>query len=332
MTDIQMSFAMGPNPRNHAIFDRTVKPSGIDLNLHKVPVSELFWRQLRFQEFDVSEMSISSFLMIMANGDKNWIGLPIFTTRHFFHTLAFARKDSGINSPADYTGKRIGVPEFQQTGALWARGAMIHEFGCKQEDVEWWMERTPDHSHAGAVGFKPPQGTTLKQIPKEKSIGSMLLSGELDATSLYFGNEVNMVDRTSVDLREHPDIKPLFADTLAECARYYKKTGIYPINHAMIIRRSLVEKYPWAPMSIYQAMAEANEVANKERLEHMQYYINTGRVPREYAAAIAEPIVQHGLKANRKTLETCAQYSYEQGLTPRSMTLEELFAPSTLGE
>ena len=332
MTDIQMSFAMGPNPRNRAIFDRAVKPSGIDLILHKVPVSELFWRQLKFQEFDISEMSISSFLMIMANGDKNWIGLPVFTTRHFFHTLAFARKDSGINSPADYKGKRVGVPEFQQTGALWARGAMIHEFGCKQQDVEWWMERTPDHSHAGAVGFKPPQGTTLKQIPKEKSIGSMLLSGELDATSLYFGNEVNMVDRTSVDLRRHPDIKPVFADTLAECARYYKKTGIYPINHAMIIRRSLVEKYPWASMSIYQAMVEANDIANEERIDHMHYYIETGLVPREYAAAIEQPIVQHGLKANRKTLETCARYSHEQGLTSRVMPLEEIFAPSTLGE
>ena len=106
MTDIQMSFAMGPNPRNRAIFDRAVKPSGIDFTLHKVPVSELFWRQLRFQEFDVSEMSISSFLMIMANGDKNWIGLPIFTTRHFFHTLAFARKDFGHQQPRRLQGQK----------------------------------------------------------------------------------------------------------------------------------------------------------------------------------------------------------------------------------
>jgi 4,5-dihydroxyphthalate decarboxylase len=160
----------------------------------------------------------------------------------------------------------------------------------------------------------------------------MLIAGELDATSLYFGNTVNMIDRTSIDLRRHPDIKPVFPDTMAECARYYQKTGIYPINHAMIIRRSLVEKYPWAPMSIYHAMVAANEAANKERIEHMQYYIETGLVPREYARSIANPIVRHGLKANRKTLETCAQYSHEQGLTPRLMTLEELFAPSTLNE
>ncbi len=332
MTDVQMSFAMDPNPRNRAIFDGKVKPSGIDFITHKVRASELFWRQLRFQEFDVSEMSISSFLMIMAAGDTHWIGLPIFTTRHFFHTMAFARKDSGINSPGDYKGKRVGVPEFQQTGALWARGAMTHEFGCKQEDVEWHMERTPEHSHAGAVGFKAPKGTTIKQIPQEKSIGSMLVSGELDATSLYFGNEVNIIDRTSIDLRKHPDIKPLFPDTMAECARYYKKTGIIPINHAMIIRRSLVEKYPWAPMAIYHAMVEANEIADKERIDHMKYHLETGLVPHEYAQVVAGPVVRHGLKANRKTLETCAQYSYEQGLTPKLMKLEDIFAPSTLNE
>jgi 4,5-dihydroxyphthalate decarboxylase len=160
----------------------------------------------------------------------------------------------------------------------------------------------------------------------------MLVSGELDATSLYFGNEVNIIDRTSIDLRKHPDIKPVFPDAMAERARYYKKTGIYPINHAMIIRRSLVEKYPWAPMSIYHAMVEANETANRERIEHVQYYIETGLVPLEYASIIAEPIVRHGLKANRRTLETCAQYSHEQGLTPRLMKLEDLFAPSTLNE
>ena len=332
MSDVQMSFAMSMNPRNRAIFEQRVKPQGIDFICHDVRASELFWRQLRFQEFDVSEMSISSFLMIMAKGDTNWIGLPIFTTRHFFHAMAYARKDAGINSPADYKGKRVGVPEFQQTGALWARGAMTHEFGCKQEDVEWWMERTPEHSHAGAVGFKPPKGTTLKQIPPEKSIGSMLVSGELHATSLYFDNIANIIDRNTVDLRTHPDIKPVFADPVAECVRYFEKTGIFPINHAMVLRRSLAEKYPWSAMSIYEAMVEANEIADRERIGHMQYHLETGLVPTELRKVVEAPVVRHGLKANRHTLETACRYSHEQGLTPRLMKLEEVFAPSTLDE
>ena len=332
MTDVQMSFAMSANPRNRAIFDGTVKPQGIDFITHDIRASELFWRQLRFAEFDVSEMSISSFLMVMAAGDKTWIGLPIFTTRHFFHTMCYARKDAGINSPGDFKGKRVAVPEFQQTGALWARGAMTHEFGCKQEEVEWWMERTPDHSHAGAVGFKAPKGTVIKQIPPEKSIGSMLLSGELHATSLYFDNIANIIDRNTVDLRNHPDIKPIFPDIPAECARYFQKTGIFPINHAMVIRRSLAEKYPWAPMAIYHAMMEANEIANKERIAQMQYHLEAGTVPASYRKAIEAPIVRHGLKANRHALETAAQYSFEQGLTPRVMKLDEVFAPSTLDE
>ncbi len=332
MSDVQMSFAMSMNPRNRAIFDGRVKPQGIDFICHDIRASELFWRQLRFAEFDVSEMSISSFLMVMAKGDTNWIGLPIFTTRHFFHAMAYARKDAGINSPADYKGKRVGVPEFQQTGALWARGAMTHEFGCKQEDVEWWMERTPEHSHAGAVGFKPPKGTTLKQIPLEKSIGSMLVSGELHATSLYFDNIANIIDRNTVDLTKHPDIKPVFADPVAECVRYFKKTGIFPINHAMVLRRSLHEKYPWAAMSIYHAMVEANEIADRERIGHMQYHLETGLVPTELRKVVEAPVVRHGLKANRHTLETACQYSFEQGLTPRLMKLDEVFAPSTLDE
>jgi len=330
--DVQMSFAMSANPRNKAIFDGRVKPQGIDFVCHDIRASELFWRQLKFAEFDVSEMSISSLLMVMSSGDKTWLGLPIFTTRHFFHTMCYARKDSGIDSPGDFKGKRVGVPEFQQTGALWARGAMTHEFGCKQEEVEWWMERTPEHSHAGAVGFKAPKGTTLKQIPPEKSIGTMLLSGELHATSLYFDNIANMIDRNTVDLTNHPDLKPIFPDIAAERARYFAKTGIFPINHAMVIRRSLAEKYPWAAMSIYHAMVEANELANKERMAQMQYHLEAGVVPDSYRKAIQTPIVEHGLKANRMVLETACQYSHEQGLTPRLMKLDEIFAPSTMNE
>ena len=332
MANLQLSLAITNNPRTWPIIDGRAKADGIDFTTSVVDPSEMFWRQLHYAEFDVSEMSMSSLMMITAQGDKRFYALPVFTTRYFFHTKILARKDAKIDSPADLKGKRVGVPEYQQTAALWIRGALENEFGVSPRDITHFMERPPSRSHAGAVGFKAPSGVAINQIPPEKSIGSMLIAGELDATSLYFGNEVNIIDRTSIDLRKHPDIKPVFPDTMAECARYYKKTGIFPINHAMIIRRSLVEKYPWAPMSIYHAMVEANEAANKQRIEHMQYYIETGLVPRENAGIIAEPIVRHGLKANRKTLEICARYSHEQGLTSRLMTLEELFAPSTLNE
>ena len=332
MTKVEMSFAMSPYPRSRPVLNGRVTADGIDFICHTLTTTELFWRQLRFKEFDVSEMSLSSFLMITAAGDDNWVGLPVFPQRRFFHVMGYARKDLGIHSPADYKGRRIGVPEFQMTGALWARGAMKHEFGCNQEDVEWWMEYSPEHSHGGAVGFKPPPGTTVKQIPHEKNIGSMLVSGELEATSLYFGTPPNMIDRTTIDITRHPDIRPVFADPAAEGIRYYKDTGIFPINHMLVLRRSLHEKYPWAALNIYKAMVQASEIADRERIEHMQHHLMVGVVSPALRAQIAAPVIHYGLKANRRTLEQACAYSYEQGLTPMQMPLERLFAPSILDE
>ncbi|HVA13090.1 MAG TPA: hypothetical protein VNF99_07565 [Stellaceae bacterium] len=332
MTKIQMSFAMSPYPRSRPVLDGRVMADGIDFICHSLTTTELFWRQLRFQEFDVSEMSLSSFVMIMAAGNQDWIGLPVFPQRRFFHVMGYARKDSGIRSPADYKGRRIGVLEFQMTGALWVRGAMKHEFGCNQEDVDWWMEFTPEHSHGGATGFTPPKGTIINQIPHDKNIGSMLVSGELDATCLYFGTPPNMIDRTTIDITRHPDIVPVFSDPGAESIRYFQKTGIFPINHMMVLRRSLHEKYPWAALSIYKAMSQAAAIADRERVEHMQHHLMIGAVPPSYRAAIGAPVIHYGIKANRRTLEQACDYSYEQGLTPRRMAVDSLFAATTLSE
>jgi 4,5-dihydroxyphthalate decarboxylase len=330
--NIQLSFAMSPNPRNAAIFDGRVRPDGIDLVCNKVGPSELFWRQLRFAEFDISEMSISSLLIALANGDDRWIGLPIFTTRRFFHASALAHKDSGIKTPSDFKGRRVGVPEFQQTAALWARGALKHEFGVDQSEVEWFMERLPEHSHGGATGFQAPPGTVVNQIPPDKSIGSMILSGELDATVIWFDGGATLIDRTDIELRLHPDIRPAFPDVAAEGVRYYQKTGIYPINHAMMIRRSVAEEHPWAVTNIFKAMVEANAIANRERMDHVHYYLETGLLPQSAKDALETNLVEHGIKANRTTLETAAQYSHEQGLTSRLLPLDEIFAASTMDE
>ena len=208
--------------------------------------SELFWRQLRFAEFDVAEMSMSSLMMAKSKGDERFVGIPVFTTRLFFHTTTLVRRDANIDSPADLKGKRVGVPEYQQTAALWARGVMQHEFGVAPKEMEFWMERPPSRSHGGATGFVPPPGVTVRQIPPEKNIGAMMLSGELDAV-MYYLVDPNLIDRSTADLRNHPDIKPLFPDPRAEGVRYYQKTGLYPINHGMVIKRELAETASLGP-------------------------------------------------------------------------------------
>jgi 4,5-dihydroxyphthalate decarboxylase len=328
---IQLSLACASNPRSWPILDGTVKPDGIDLVPTVLHPSEMFWRQIRFAEFDVSEMSFSSLMMANAGGDERWVGLPIFTTRRFFHTGILVRRGAGIEKPADLKGKRVGVPEYQQTAALWARGVLQHEFGVAPTEMEFFMERVPSHSHAAGVGFKAPPGVTINQIPIEKSIGGMMLSGELDAVLHYLSHR-NLVDRSRADLDGHPDIKTLFPDVVAEGARYYKKTGLYPINHGMVVKREIAEKHPWVALNLLKAFEEANALANAQRMEHVDYHVAAGQVPAETVKALRAPVLHHGIKANRNILETAAQYSLEQGLTPRLMKLDEVFAKSTMDQ
>jgi 4,5-dihydroxyphthalate decarboxylase len=323
---LQLSIGMAANPRSAPLFDGRVQADGIELLASEVFPSELFWRQLKFGDFDLAEMSMSTLMMAVAAGDERWLGIPVFTTRKLFHTEILVRRAAGIEKPADLKGKRVGVPEYQQTAALWTRGALEHEFGVHARDMEWWMERVPSHSHRGAVGFTPPPGVSIRQVPAEKSLGTMMLSGEIDATVHYIAN-ANLVDRSRVDLWNHPDIRPLFADPVAEGIRYYRKTGLLPINHGMVVKRSLAERHPWIVLNVLKAFERAGDIAERERLEHAQYHIATGLVA---ADALRTPLVRHGVKANRLVLETAAQYSQEQGLTPRRVRLDELFAPSAM--
>jgi 4,5-dihydroxyphthalate decarboxylase len=328
---LQLSIGFASNPRTWPIIDGSVAPDGIDLVPSIVHPSELFWRQLRFGDFDVSEMSMSSLMMIRARGDDRWVGIPVFTTRRFFHTSILVRRDSGISQPAELKGRRVGVPEYQQTAALWTRGVLEHEFGVSPRDMEFWMERLPAHSHAGAVAFKAPPGVTIHQIPEHQSIGSLMLSGGLDAV-IHYIRQSNLVDRSTQDLWNHPDIKPLFPDQVAEGGRYYRKTAIYPINHGMIVRREIAEKHSWTVLNILKAFERANALAERERMEHVEYHCEAALLPDTAVAALRQPLVHHGVKHNRKTLETAAAYSLEQGLTPRLMKLEELFAASVMDE
>ena len=327
--NLQLSIAMASNPRTWALFDGRVRPDGIDLIPTRLHPSEMFWRQLRFADFDVSEMSFSSLIMARSRGDERWVGIPVFTTRKFYHAAILVRRGAAIASPADLKGKRVGVPEYQQTAALWARGVLQQEFGVEPRHMEFWMERGASHSHAGAVGFTAPPGVTIHTVPPEKNLGGMMLAGEIDAL-LHYIVDANLVDRSTADLWNHPEVRPLFPDPLAEGIRYYRKTGIFPINHGMVIKREVAVKHPWAVLNILKAFDRANDIANRERVEHAEYHLATGAIPGEAAAGLRVPVVRHGIKANRATLETAARYSHEQGLTPRVVGLEEVFAKSAM--
>jgi 4,5-dihydroxyphthalate decarboxylase len=170
----------------------------------------------------------------------------------------------------------------------------------------------------------------LSYIPKTTNMGEMLLQGKLDGALRYLAGTDNLVDRSTADLYRHPDFKTLFPDPHAEGVRFYQKTGMYPINHGMIIKREIAEKHPWVVLNIFKAFEKANEIAEKARKEAVEYHFETGLLPSEARDALATPLIRHGVQANRKVLETTAQYSFEQGLTPRLMKLEELFAPSVM--
>ncbi len=323
--NLQLSIGITDNPRTWPIIDGTVKPDGIDLMPTVLHPSELFWRQLHFAEFAVAEMSCSSFMIALGRGDARFVGLPVFTTRRFFHTGILVARKAGIDKPADLKGKRVGVPEYQQTAALWARGVLQHEFGVTPADIEFWMERTPEKSHGGATGFTPPPGVVVKQIPADKSIGSMMLAGELDAALHYLSGR-NLVDRSRADLASHPDFKYLFPDPVAEGIRYYRKTGLFPINHQAVVRRDIFDKEPWVVLNLLKAFNRANHIANAQRLEHVDYHLATGLL----SGDAKTPLLHHGVKANRKVIETIAQYSLEQGLTRRLIKIDELYAPNAL--
>jgi 4,5-dihydroxyphthalate decarboxylase len=326
---LELSIALSDNPNTRPLINGAVQAGAVTLIPSVVHPSEMFWRQLRFGEFDVSEMSMSSLLIATARGLTPWVALPVFTTREFFHTRILVRSDTGIAAPADLRGKRVGVPEYQQTAAIWGRGVLQHEFGVHAREIEWFMERGADKSHGGATGFAPPPGVRVTPIPPTTDIGEMLVRGELDATLLYLTNP-NLVDRSRIDLSADPRVRPLFADRVAEGRRYFAKTGLYPINHTVVVRRAIIDRHPWIALNLYAAFDAARERLANWTYDYLEPYFRTGALRDELWQTLDRDPMAYGIKAARPVLETIAQYVHEQGLTDRRVELDEIFAASTM--
>lgn len=334
MPKLRLGLISAFNERVEPLMDGTVQPEGLELIPTYSHPAETFWRQLHFGEFEIAELSFSSYLIARSRG-QDMIALPVFPSRRLFQTEIGVHVDAGVENPSQLAGKRLGVAEYQQTAALWTRGILEHDFGVSQYDVHWYMERAEELSHGGATGFKPPPGISFQRIPPDKSLLSMLGAHELDAAAVRgpWALMTNVIDRSNRIpgvAGGSDNIKPLFPDRMVEGARFFQKYGFVPVNHAYVIRGDIYQKYPWVAFNLYKAFVKAKQVAQEKLLERIPTALFFGP---EYLAMTrdvfgADPF-PYGIEANRPMLEIMIQFSKEQGLIEERMDVEELFAEST---
>lgn len=334
MAKLTLSFISAYNERVQPLMDGTIQPEGIEIVPTYSHPSETFWRQLKFQEFDVAEMSMSSYLIARACG-FDMVAIPAFPSRRLFQTELSYHVDSGIKTASDLAGKRVGVGEYQQTAALWTRGILEHDFGVSQFKIHWYMERTEELSHGGATGFTPPKGISFQRIPPDKSMASMLVANEIDVASINspWKGVPTVVGRYHkiTGSGDWSKVKFLFSDRMAEGKRFFDKWGFLPVNHAYIIKGDVYRKHPWVAFNLYQAFVRAKEYFNAKLLNAIPTALFFGREYLEMTQKMfGEDPFPYGVKANRKMIQTIIDFSHEQGLTDKKMQVEELFAESTL--
>jgi 4,5-dihydroxyphthalate decarboxylase len=334
MAKLKLSFITAANERIQPLIDGEVQPEGIELVVTHSDPSETFWRQLKFQEFEFSEMSLSSYLIARARG-MDFVMLPIFPSRRFWHTRYSIHAAAGISQPEDLAGKRIGVGEYQQTAALWSRGIFEHDFGVSQFGVEWWMERSEELSHGGATGFKPMDGINFHRMPTDKSLASMLVNHELDAAPVdrAFSREKNIIDRSTTIRAQAADwskVRPLFPDLIAEGKRFIEAHGFVPANHGYALRGDVYRQYPWLAFNLYAAFVRAKELYRERFAERIPSGLMFGPdYLRQTREIVGDDPFPYGVQANRPMLETIVSYSHEQGFIPEKYPIEDLFAEST---
>jgi len=334
MASVRLAFISAFNERVEPLMNGTIQADRVELIPTYSHPAETFWRQLKFHEFEVAEMSMSSYLIARSQG-ADMIALPVFPSRRLFQTELSYHADSAVRAPTHLKGKRLGVAEYQQTAALWIRGILEHDFGVSQYDIHWYMERSEEMSHGGATGFKPPAGISFNRIPREKSLASTLMSHELDVAHIAspWVLRANALDRSS-SIQGRGDwtkIGPLFPDRMTEAGRFFEQHGFLPVNHTYIIRGDVHRDHPWLAQSLYDGFLRAKEAARDKLVHEIPEALVFGPEYLEMTQKlVGEDPFPYGIKNNQAMLETITGYSYEQGLTPRPLKMEELFAEDLL--
>ena len=323
-TELALTIAISDYDHVRDFATGLVRARGIETNFLTLPVEEIFFRFTKFREWDVSEMSFAKYAALRAQDDTSLSAIPVFPSRLFRHSSIYVRREGLVRVPADLRGRKVGLPEWAQTAAVWSRGALIHQYGVALEDIDWYQAGVNEPGRAEKVALALPAGVRLTPVP-EKSLDGMLLAGELDAVlSAHPPLAFERGDRR---------VRRLFEDYRAVEEAYFRATGIFPIMHVVAIKSELLDRHPWVAMNLFQAFEEAKRRSVARALE-----ITATRFPVPWiydvaATAQAEfgELFPYGIDGNRKTLGAFLGYAAEQGVCRRRVGIEELF-PASLGD
>lgn len=327
MSRLNLSLACWNYDRTEALQTGEISPDGIDLNFQPLDVEETFFRMLRNQEFDVAELSLSSYCVTLSRDNPPFIAIPVFPSRFFRHSCIFVSSRSGIQKPGDLVGKRIGVPEYQMTAPVWIRGILQDEYDVDPSSVTYVTGGEESPGREEKLKLDLPERFRIEPIGSTQTLTRMLADGEIDA--------LHTARAPSTFYSEPDHVRRLFPDFVEVEKSYFKRTGIFPIMHVIAIRREIYEQNRWIAQALYKAFCEAQQRTYEQLL--VSASLKT-MLPWQIAmvedtiATMGEKWWTYGVEPNRKVIETFTRYHHEQGLSSRRLAVEEMFASETFSQ
>jgi 4,5-dihydroxyphthalate decarboxylase len=327
MATLTLTLACGDYDRTLPLRTGAVRPDGVELEVLALEPEEMFYRMARRRDFDVAEFSLATYTVLRGRGEP-LVAIPVFPSFAFRHSAIFVRSDAGIREPRDLVGKRVGVPKYHMTAAVWVRGILEDEYGVSPSDLHWF--EGGEGTAVKEVDVTLPPGLRHQLVPGDRNLGHLLAAGELDA---FIGARRPAGAAGTGSAGEPAPVRRLFPDFRRVERAYFEKTGIFPIMHTVVLKEELVQEHPWLPRSLYDAFAEAKRLAYRRLADTAVLpYVLPWLVAEveETRALMGNDPFPYGVSRNRKTVETLARYSFRQGLAPRRLAVEELFCESLL--